>query len=121
LGDCDLAFGWYLGVCIVNICQAEIKIKSMQAEARKKPTANQLYRQYRDEGGVLNFAGWLDREKTKGNIPLNSINEEVIKTINNYSNEKPMQKTILGVPVSLLVVTGVIIVGSYLAYKYMKK
>ena len=31
----------------------------------KELTANQLYKQYKDDGGTLVFSKWLDREKKK--------------------------------------------------------
>jgi len=36
------------------------KMQEMQLE--KKLTANQLYKQYKDEGGTLIFSDWLNRE-----------------------------------------------------------
>ena len=45
---------------------------SEQVDLDKKLTANQLFKQYKDEGGTLNFSDWLTREKTKGIFPLNS-------------------------------------------------
>lgn len=48
----------------------------------KKLTANQLFKEYKDEGGTLNFSDWLTREKTKGIFPINSnLNQEVSKKL----------------------------------------
>jgi hypothetical protein len=90
-------------------------------DLEKKLTANQLYKIYKEEGGTLGFSAWLTREKSKGVFPLNSeINAEVNSIISQNKNEE-MKKTILGFPVSTLLIVGVIIVGAVVASKYMKK
>lgn len=92
-----------------------------ELELEKKLTANQLYKIYKDEGGTLNFSGWLNREKTKGVFPLNSsLNEEVQKIILKEKKED-MNKTILGFPVRTLVIVGVVIIGAIVVSKYVKK
>jgi hypothetical protein len=92
-----------------------------ELELEKKLTANQLYKIYKDEGGTLNFSGWLNREKTKGVFPLNgSLNEEVQKVILKQKKED-MDKTILGFPVKTLVIVGVVIIGAIVVSKYVKK
>ena len=54
-----------------------------------KLTANQLFKQYKDEGGTLNFSDWLTREKTKGIFPLNSgLNEEINLSLETEHNDK---------------------------------
>jgi len=94
----------------------------MDSQDEKKLTANQLYKKYREDGGVLNFSEWLTREKTKGVFLLNgSINDEINAAIEEYKKEEYMKKTILGFPVNVLLISGIIIVGSILAYKYIKK
>jgi len=94
----------------------------MESESIKKNTANQLYKTYKDDGGVLTFSEWLNREKAKGVFPLNgSINEEISNAIEDAKKENNMKKTILGFPVSVLVITGVIIVGAVVLSKYYKK
>jgi hypothetical protein len=87
----------------------------------KKLTANQLYKSYKEEGGTLGFSAWLTREKSKGVFPLNSeINAEV-NSILSQSKKEDMKKTILGFPVSTLLLVGVVIVGAVVVSKYMKK
>jgi len=87
----------------------------------KELTANQLYKQYRDEGGTLNFSGWLNREKKKGIFPINAnLNEEVYMALNGmYEDEK--SKTIMGFPKSTLIIVGVVIVGAIVVSQIMKK
>ena len=53
-----------------------------EVELEKKLTANQLFKQYKDEGGILNFSDWLSREKKKGVFPLNAnLNEDINKKL----------------------------------------
>jgi hypothetical protein len=88
----------------------------------KKLTANQLYKIYKDEGGTKTFSEWLTREKTKGVFPLNGeVNEEVQKSILNVQKDEKMNKTVLGFPVSTLLLVGVVIVGSVALSMYLKK
>lgn len=92
-----------------------------ELELEKELTANQLYKIYKDEGGTLNFSGWLNREKTKGIFPLNgNLNEEIQKVIVKEKKED-MNKTVLGFPVKTLVVVGVVIIGAIVVAKYIKK
>lgn len=92
-----------------------------EIELDKTLTANQLYKIYKEEGGTLNFSGWLNREKTKGIFPLNGqLNEEVQKVIKQDKNED-MDKTVLGFPVKTLVLVGVVIVGAIVVSKMLKK
>lgn len=87
----------------------------------KEKTANQLYKDYKDDGGTLNFSGWLNREKKKGVFPLNKeINEEVYMALNGM-NETKKSKRILGFPTTTLVLVGVIIVGAVIVTQIMKK
>jgi hypothetical protein len=91
-------------------------------DLEKKLTANQLYKIYKDEGGTKTFSEWLTREKTKGVFPLNGeVNEEVQKSILNVQKDEKMNKTVLGFPVSTLVLVGVVIVGSVALSMYLKK
>lgn len=93
----------------------------MDIQDSKPLTANQLYRLYKDNGGNLNFSDWLNREKAKGVYPLNSnISNDIIMSIEEIKNQENMKKTILGFPVSVLVITGVIIVGAIVYTKYKK-
>lgn len=92
-----------------------------ELELEKELTANQLYKIYKDEGGTLNFSGWLNREKTKGIFPLNgNLNEEIQKVIVKEKKED-MNKTVLGFPVKTLVIVGVVIIGAIVVAKYVKK
>lgn len=92
----------------------------MEATLKEK-TANQLYKDYKDEGGTLNFSGWLNREKKKGVFPINKdINEEVYMALNGM-NEKSKPNRILGFPTSTLVIVGVVIIGAVVISQVMKK
>lgn len=94
----------------------------MSLENEKELTANQLYKIYKDEGGVLSFSEWLNREKAKGVFPLNgSLNNEIMTALESTKKENSMRKTVLGFPVGVLVVTGIIIVGAVVISKYYKK
>lgn len=87
----------------------------------KELTANQLYKIYKGEGGTLNFSEWLTREKTKGVFPLNdNLNSEVQKVIKKQKR-KEMNKTVLGFPVTTLIIVGVVIVGAIVVSRMMKK
>jgi hypothetical protein len=87
----------------------------------KELTANQLYKQYKDEGGTLNFSGWLNREKKKGIFPINAnLNEEVYMALNGM-NEEERSKTIMGFPKSTLIIVGVVIVGAIVVSQIIKK
>lgn len=88
----------------------------------KKLTANQLYKTYRDEGGTLGFSDWLTREKTKGVFPINgNLDNEVKKTIVTMNKKTTPPKTVLGLPVSTLVITGAVIVAAIVVTKLMRK
>jgi len=90
-------------------------------EMIKEKTANQLYKDYKDEGGTLNFSGWLNREKKKGVFPINKeINEEVYMALNGISEQKKAHR-ILGFPTSTLVIVGVVIIGAIVVTQIMKK
>ena len=87
----------------------------------KKLTANQLFKEYKDEGGTLNFSDWLTREKTKGIFPINSnLNQEVGKKLNDLKEEE-MNKTVLGFPVSTLLIAGGVIIVAIVAVNVLKK
>lgn len=88
----------------------------------KKLTANQLYKNYRDEGGTLGFSDWLTREKTKGVFPINgTLDKEVKETIGIMKRKNSAPKTVLGLPVSTLVITGAVIVAAIVVTRLMKK
>jgi hypothetical protein len=88
----------------------------------KELTANQLYKQYKDDGGTLVFSKWLDREKKKGIFPLNmDLNNEVYKAISGI-DETSTKKSVLSKPKSnmaLYLVLG-LVVGSFVVYKIYK-
>lgn len=87
----------------------------------KELTANQLYKEYKAEGGTKTFSEWLTREKTKGVFPINAVaNEEVQKNISEIK-AKEMNKTVLGFPVKTLAIVGVVIVGAIVVSAYLKK
>jgi len=87
----------------------------------KKLTANQLFKEYKDEGGTLNFSDWLTREKTKGIFPINSnLNQEVGKKLTDLKQEE-MNKTVLGFPVSTLLIAGGVIIVAIVAVNVLKK
>lgn len=86
-----------------------------------KLTANQLFKQYKDEGGTLNFSDWLTREKTKGIFPLNSgLNEEINISLKSIKKKNDMKKTFLGFPTQTLVIAGAIIVVGIIATSMLK-
>ena len=87
----------------------------------KKLTANQLFKEYKDEGGTLNFSDWLTREKTKGIFPINSnLNQEVGKKLTDLKEEE-MNKKVLGFPVSTLLIAGGVILVAIVAVNVLKK
>jgi hypothetical protein len=88
----------------------------------KEYTANQLFKIYKEDGGTLNFSGWLSREKKKGVFPLNqNLNEEVYMALNGLKEDRGSGKTILGFPKSTLIIVGVIIVGAIVYSQVVKK
>lgn len=93
----------------------------MEVNLEKKLTANQLFKEYKDEGGTLNFSDWLTREKTKGIFPINSnLNQEVSKKLTDLKDEE-MSKTVLGFPVSTLLIAGGVIIVAIVAVNVLKK
>lgn len=92
-----------------------------EIQLEKKLTANQLYKQYKDEGGTLIFSDWLNREKTKGVFPLNGeLNKEIETTLETYK-KKDMKKTVFGFPTSTLLIVGGVIVAAIVVSQIMKK
>jgi hypothetical protein len=93
----------------------------MEVNLEKKLTANQLFKEYKDEGGTLNFSDWLTREKTKGIFPINAnLNEQVSKRLTDLKEEE-MNKTVLGFPVSTLLIAGGVIIVAIVAVNVLKK
>jgi hypothetical protein len=87
----------------------------------QKLTANQLYKQYKDEGGTLSFSSWLNREKTKGIFPLNEeISKEIVLELDKIK-KNDMNKTVLGFPKTTLYIVGGVIVLAIIASQLMKK
>ena len=92
-----------------------------EVNLEKKLTANQLFKEYKDEGGTLSFSDWLTREKTKGIFPINAnLNQEVGKKLNDLKEEE-MNKTVLGFPVSTLLIAGGVIIVAIVAVNVLKK
>jgi hypothetical protein len=87
----------------------------------KEKTANQLYKDYKEDGGTLNFSNWLTREKRKGVFPISKdINEEVYMALNGI-NEQKKSNRILGFPTSTLIIVGVVIIGAVVVSQVIKK
>ena len=92
-----------------------------EVNVEKKLTANQLFKQYKDEGGTLAFSDWLSREKTKGVFPINSnLNKEIGEKLYILKKEE-MDKKVLGFPVSTLLIAGGVIVVAIVAVNLLKK
>jgi hypothetical protein len=92
-----------------------------QTDLEKQLTANQLFKQYKTEGGTLGFSDWLTREKAKGVFPINAdLNKEIQDTLTE-TKKTDMNKTILGFPTKTLVMVGVIIVGAVVISQLIKK
>ncbi len=69
----------------------------------------------------MNFSDWLTREKTKGIFPINSnLNQEVGKKLTDLKEEE-MNKTVLGFPVSTLLIAGGVIIVAIVAVNVLKK
>ena len=88
----------------------------------KELTANQLYKQYKDDGGTLVFSKWLDREKKKGIFPLNmDLNQEVYKAISGVDGVNT-KKSVSMKPKSYMTIYLVLglVVGSFIVYKIYK-
>ena len=93
----------------------------MEVNLEKKLTANQLFKEYKDEGGTLNFSDWLTREKTKGIFPINAnLNQEVGRKLIDLKQEE-MNKTVLRLPVSTLLIAGGVIIVAIVAVNVLKK
>jgi hypothetical protein len=94
---------------------------NQELNLEKKLTANQLFKQYREEGGTLAFADWLSREKKKGIFPLNAnLNENINKKLLELKNNKDMSKTVFGFPTKTLLLVGGIIVGAIVLNQVLK-
>jgi len=92
-----------------------------EVELEKKLTANQLFKQYKDEGGILNFSDWLSREKKKGVFPLNAnLNDDINKKLLEIKTSD-MNSTILGFPTKTLVIAASIIVVAIIVHQIIKK
>lgn len=88
----------------------------------KELTANQLFKEYKDEGGTLNFSNWLSREKKKGIFPINqNLNEEVYMALNGLKDNTKSDGKILGFPKSVLIITGIVIVGAIVYSQVIKQ
>jgi hypothetical protein len=93
-----------------------------EVNLEKKLTANQLFKQYKEDGGTLAFADWLSREKKKGVFPLNAnLNEDINKKLIELKNNKDMSKTVFGFPTKTLLLVGGVIVGAIILNQVFKK
>jgi hypothetical protein len=102
-----------------------------------RKNANQLYKDYRKEGGTLNFAGWINREKKKGflnatgdvQIPLNQpLSDSISRTLDSMHRQAGYQDSlsneyVLGVNRNVWIGIGIVAaVGiGYLIYQKTKK
>ena len=69
----------------------------------------------------MNFSDWLTREKTKGIFPINAnLNQEVGRKLIDLKQEE-MNKTVLGFPVSTLLIAGGVIIVAIVAVNVLKK
>lgn len=92
-----------------------------EIQLEKKLTANQLYKQYKDEGGTLIFSDWLNREKTKGVFPLNGeLNREIETTLETFKKDD-MKRTVFGFPTTTLLIVGGVIIAAIVASQILKK
>ena len=106
---------WILDTNVIN------QLHGYAPNVEKKLTANQLFKQYKDEGGTLAFSDWLSREKTKGVFPINSnLNKEIGEKLFILKKEE-MDKKVLGFPVSTLLIAGGVIVVAIVAVNLLKK
>lgn len=91
-------------------------------DLEKKLTANQLFKQYKEEGGTLAFADWLSREKTKGVFPINAnLNQDINNKLIELKNKNDMNRTVFGFPTKTLLLVGVVIVGAIVISQILKK
>jgi len=91
-------------------------------DLEKKLTANQLFKQYKEEGGTLAFADWLSREKKKGVFPINAnLNQDINNKLIELKNKEKMSKTVFGFPTKTLLLVGGIIVGAIVISQILKK
>jgi hypothetical protein len=96
--------------------------KTQVDNLEKKLTANQLFKQYKDEGGTLSFSDWLSREKKKGVFPLNAnLNQDINNKLIELKNKENMNKTVFGFPTKTLLIIGGVIVASIVISKLLKK
>jgi hypothetical protein len=97
-------------------------VNETNEQSFKKLTANQVFKQYKDEGGTLNFSDFLTREKTKGVFPLNSsLNEEINSSLKEIKKNKDMKKTFFGFPTKTLIIAGAIVVVGIVAATMLNK
>lgn len=89
-------------------------------------SANQLYKQYKNTGGTLEFKTWLSRENAKNAIGFDStlnkeVEEQTINTNKTQTNNIDMNKTILGFPVKTVAIAGAIIVAAVIVVAVTRK
>jgi hypothetical protein len=81
-----------------------------------KLTANQLYKNYKINGGNLKFSDWINTQKTNGIYPLNKeLDSEVNNKLNELETDKNDNNSFRG-----LYLFGAIIVVAIVLNKLMK-
>lgn len=81
-----------------------------------KLTANQLYKNYKINGGNLKFSDWINTQKTNGIYPLNKeLDSEVNNKLNELETDKNDNNSFRG-----LYLFGAIIVEAIVLNKLMK-
>ena len=81
-----------------------------------KLTANQLYKNYKINGGNLKFSDWITTQKNNGIYPLNKeLDSEVNNTLNELDNDKKDNNNYQG-----LYIIGAIFIVAIVVNKLMK-
>jgi len=81
-----------------------------------KLTANQLYKNYRINGGNLKFSDWINTQKNNGIYPLNKeLDTEVNNTLTELEKNKNDKNSYQG-----LYIIGAIIVVAIIVNKLMR-
>jgi hypothetical protein len=81
-----------------------------------KLTANQLYKNYKINGGNLKFSDWITSQKNNGIYPLNKeLDSEVNNKLNELETDKNDNNSYQG-----LYILGAIIVVAIVVNKLMK-
>jgi len=82
----------------------------------EKLTANQLYKNYKINGGNLKFSDWINTQKNNGIYPLNKeLDTEVNNTLTELEKNKNDKNSYQG-----LYIIGAIVVVAIVVNKLMK-